>query len=299
MNIWENTIPLRKVIPICEYNDSFLYEIIEDYKDAETEAEKDTIFSSFCSSVWASDNKRKIYTKYIKFKVDRNLLQTEPGQVFAAWSDIGYKYYKSVTRDENWRSVLRQKINNIYTRYFDKEVILNKEYVSLLKTPKQLYYQWLSGIDMDAEAVSETIHDAIAKAEKTKIRLQMEKMSLPWNEYKSICEKFLLQAFKNCKRLEEYEDQTKLNTSLDFISEDHFYVSYLCRTLENYFRNYQKTYYHVRRGQGITYSRCKQCRAIIEKTGNKRLYCDRCAEERKKNSWKKASQKYRNKSVIK
>ncbi|WP_300957842.1 hypothetical protein, partial [Phocaeicola sartorii] len=41
-------------------------------------------------------------------------------------------YYKSMTKDENWCPMIRQKINNIYTRYFDKEVILSKEYMDLL-----------------------------------------------------------------------------------------------------------------------------------------------------------------------
>ena len=163
---------------IYEYDDPFLYEIIEDYKEAKTEEEKDEIFNSFCSSIWSSDNKRRIYKKSIRFNVRKDLLQTELGQVFDVWSDIEYTYYKSMTKDENWHSIIRQKINNIYTRYFDKEVILNKEYMNLLKIPKKLYYQWISGIDMNAETVTELIDDAIDNARKTKSKLQQEKMSL-------------------------------------------------------------------------------------------------------------------------
>lgn len=74
--------------------------------------------------------------KTIHFKVRKDLLNTELGQVFDTWSRIEYRYYKSMTKDENWCAIIRQKINNIYTRYFDKEVILNKEYMDLLKKPK-------------------------------------------------------------------------------------------------------------------------------------------------------------------
>ena len=198
---------------------------------------------------------------------------------------------KSMTKDENWCSIIRQKINNIYTRYFDREVVLSKEYMDLLKAPKKLYYQWISGIDMDAETVTEIIDDAIDNAGKVKVKLQKEKMSLSWNEYKKVVEEFLRRCFDNCKLIGKYEDKTKINTMLDFLTEDHFYVGYICRTLDNYFKNYQKEYYGVRRGHGNIYSRCKQCGSVIEKTGNKRLYCDQCARERELQRYKKYNQK--------
>lgn len=279
------------MIHIYECEDLFLYEIIDDYKEAKTEEEKDDIFKSFCPSIWSSGNKRRIYKKSIKFNVRKDLLQTELGQVFDTWSDVEYTYYKSMTKDENWCSIIRQKINNIYTRYFDKEVILGKEYMDLLKTPKKLYYQWISGIDMNVDTVTEIIDDVIDNAEKVKAKLQKEKMSLSWNDYKKIVEEFLRRCFDNCKLIGEYEDKTKINTMLDFLTEDHFYVGYICRTLENYFKNYQKEYYGVRRGHGNIYSRCKQCGFLIEKTGNKRLYCDKCARERKLERYKKYNQK--------
>ena len=281
------------MIHIYECDDSFLYEIIEDYKESKTEEEKDEIFRSFCSSIWSSDNKRRIYKKSVRFNVRKDLLQTELGQVFDTWSDIEYTYYKSMTKDENWRFIIRQKVNNIYTRYFDKEVILGKEYMSLLKVPKKLYYQWISGIDMETTTVTGIIDDAIDNAGKVKLRLQKEKMSLSWNEYKKFVEDFLMRCFDNCRLIGEYEDNTKINTRLDFLTEDHFYVSYICRTLEGYFKNYQKEYYGVRRGHGNIYSRCKQCGSIIEKSGNKRMYCTKCAIEKERKRKREIAHKYR------
>lgn len=285
------------MIHIYECDDSFLYEIIEDYKESETEEEKDEIFRSFCSSIWSSDNKRRIYKKSLRFNVRKDLLQTELGQVFDVWSDIEYTYYKSMTKDENWQSIIRQKINNIYTRHFDKEVILGKEYMSLLKTPKKLYYQWISGIDMEAVTVTEIIDDAIDNAEKVKLRLQKEKMSLSWNEYKKVVEDFLRRCFNNCQLIGEYEDNTKINTRLDFLTEDHFYVGYMCRTLECYFKNYQKDYYSVRRGHRNIYSRCKQCGSITEKTNNRTLYCKKCSKEINRTKTRQRMQNMRNNNV--
>lgn len=279
------------MIHIYECDNSFLYEIIEDYKEAKTDEEKNEIFKSFCSSIWSSDNKRRIYKKSIRFNVRKDLLNTELGQVFDTWSDIEYIYYKSMTKDENWNSIIRQKINNIYTRYFDKKVILGKEYMDLLKTPKKLYYQWISGIDMEAETVTEIIDDAIDSAEKVKAKLQQEKMSLPWNEYKKVVEDFLKRCFDNCKLIGEYEDKTRISTRLDFLTEDHFYVGYICKSLEGEILKWQKKYYGIRDHK--KYSRCKQCGSIIEKTGNKRMYCYKCAKEKERERKRKIAYKYR------
>lgn len=286
---------LRQVKVIYECNDSFLYEIIEDYKEARSEEEKNEIFNSFCSSIWASDNKRRIYKKAIRFNIRKDLLHTELGQIFDQWSGVEYTYYRATTKDENWHSIIRQKINNIYTRYFDKEIILDKEYIELLKTPKKLYYQWASGMDMRAESVTENIVDAINKADLLKEKLQKEKMSLSWSGYKKIVDEFLRRCFDNCKLIGEYEDKTQLSTMLNFLSEDNFYVGYICKSLNGEILKWQKRYYNIREHK--KYSRCKQCGAIIEKTNNRTLYCRNCYKEINQKDARNRMKRYRNKNV--
>ena len=273
------------MIHIYDYRETFLYEIIEEYKEVKTQEEKDEIFNSFCSSIWKSDNKRRTYTKSIHFNVKKDLLQTELGQVFNTWSSVEYRYYKSMTKDENWCSIIRQKINNIYTRYFDKEVILNKEYMNLLKKPKQLYLDWISGVEMDSDTVTQIIDVAIDESSKLKQRFQMEKMTLSWNEYKKVIEGFLRKCFDNCKLIDEYEDKTQIINNFDFVTEDHFYVGYINRSLDGEIKKYQKRYYSLPQSSRKGYSRCKRCGGIIERKNrydHSSMYCAECKKERRK-----------------
>ena len=154
----------------------YLYEIIDDYKNAQTTEEKNEIFNSFCSSVWGSKNKRRVYNKQIKFKVRSDLLETDIGQIFNTWSEIDYIGYKAMSKGFDWVSLIRQKVNNLYTRYCDKEVILNKDYMELLRTPKNLYFRWTKGFELNANELTSLIEDSIYKAANLKTYYQKQKM---------------------------------------------------------------------------------------------------------------------------
>ena len=260
--------------------DKYLYEIIDDYKKADSEEEKNEIFNSFCSSIWKNKNKRRITNKQIKFKVRSDLLKTEIGQIFNTWSEVEYVSYKSMVKDTDWCSLIRQKINNIYTKYFDNEVILNKDYMNLLKTPYNLYYRWIKGINMDAKELTDAIEDSIDKAAELKSIYQKQKMDLSWNEYKKVIEGYLRNIFENCKLIEDYENENLTNKYIyNFATEDNFYIKYICKSIESYMLNYQKEYYGLQRGRNKQYKRCKECGALIEKTNNRVMYCKDCAKK--------------------
>lgn len=288
MNIWENIMSLRRQANI----DKYLYEIIDEYKNTDSEEEKNEIFKSFCSSIWASENKRRIYTKTIRYSVRKDLLDTDIGQVFDVWSEVEYKGYKSMSKETDWCSLIRQKINNLYTRYFDKEVILKSDYMNLLKTPKKLYYQWIDGIEMEADELTTIIDDALDDAEKLRIIYQKQKMELSWNDYKSVIEGFLQRCFDNCKLIEDYEDKSKINM-YDFMNEDNFYVGYICKTLESYMQNYQKEFYGLKRGRNKSYKHCKICGSLIENDAKNRQYCNTCKRNKELEKYQKYNQKRR------
>ena len=100
--------------------------------------EKDEIFASFCHEIWSNENKRRVYTKKIRFTIRKDLADTKIGQLFDRFSSLEYKGCKSLSKETDWCTLIRQKINNLYSRYFDPEIILEKEYLDLLATPKKL-----------------------------------------------------------------------------------------------------------------------------------------------------------------
>lgn len=272
--------------------DKYLYEIIEEYKDAQSIEEKNEIFNLFCSSIWSSTNKRRIYTKTIRFKVRDDLLDTKVGQIFNSWSEVNYIGYKATTKDTDWCNLIRQKINNLYTRYFDDEVILKKDYMDLLKTPYNLYYRWIKGAEMNSDELIDVIEDSIYKASELKSTYQKQKMKLSWNEYKEIVEKFLRRAFGNCKLIEDYEMENLTSEYIyELSNEDNFYIKYFCNSLEGEMLKWQKRYYGIRDHQ--SYKRCKECGDLIEYVGNKKIYCNECAKKRKKKSDRISDKKYK------
>lgn len=273
--------------------DKYLYEIIDDYKNASSDKEKSEIFKDFCSSLWGSKNKRRIYNKTIKFKVRNDLIKSEIGQIFNAWSEIDYVGYKAMCKDTEWYDLIRQKINNLYTRYCDENVVLKKDYMDLLKTPYTLYYRWIKGVEMDANELINIIDESIHKANELKIVYQKQKMKKSWSEYKTKIEEFLLRAFNNCKLIEDYEQENLTNKYIyELATEDNFYIKYICDSLEGEMLKWQKQYYGVKDHK--KYKHCEECGALIEKTNNRIQYCEDCKRGMELERYKKYNKKRNN-----
>lgn len=277
--------------------ENYLYEIMDDYKNADSEKEKDTLLNLFFTSIWTSNNKRRVYNKLIRFTIDKDLLETDIGQVFDTWSEIEYKGYKSMSKETDWCSLIRQKINNLYTIHFDKEAVLKQDYINLLSTPKRYYYQWIDGMEMNPNELTTIIDDALDAANKLKATYQNQKMEISWNEYKKIIEGFIVKIFNSSILIEDYEDKTKLNNIYDFVNEDNFYISYFCKSLELYLLNYTKEYYGLKRGRNKSYKRCTVCGALIQIESKKDFstkYCKLCSNNVVKEQTRLRVQKFRN-----
>lgn len=272
--------------------ESYFYEVIEDYKEAVPE-EQDAIFRTFCTALWANSNTRRIYTKAISFQVRKDLLHTELGQVFDAWSEVTYHSYKSLSKETDYMSLLRQKINNLYTRYFDKKVILQSDYLDLLKTPKRLYLSWLEGTEMSAEEATIAIDDAIAASVKCKEWYQKQKIDLSWADYQLIIEDILRKAFDHAKYAEEYEASPDTALCYEFLAEDNLYIKYFCHYLECELKQWQYRHYGVRAHQPMM--RCQVCGGLTEKKGRNQKYCKACLCNRRR----EINHNYYSKTVLK
>jgi len=275
----ENIIFLRKVTLIYDRDEVYLYEILDDYREADDKKKK-KIFKSFCSSIWSCDNKRRVFNRDIKFSVDSRYLKTEIGEIFNSWSSISYITYKSMSKELDYASLIRQKVNNIYCIMFDKDVCQRKDYMKLIKTPKTLYFRWIKGEEYESEALTNTIDDAMSQAVSLKEKYSMQKLDLSWIEYKSLIETCFLRIFNNCIGLDDYEDKSKITVQTEVWHEDNFYISYFCKMLDGYLRNYQKKYYGLyvpgSRNKYIL-KRCTKCGSLYNQKKRNQKLCQKCA----------------------
>jgi hypothetical protein len=262
--------------------DKYLYEILDDYKDAVSEEEKDSIVKSFMKLIWSNRNKRNTYLKEIRFSVTHSLLETDIGKIFNTYTEISYMGYKSMTKDTDFVSLIRQKINNLYTNLCDEEVCLKKEYMDLLKKPKQMYYRWKNGEEFNPESLKECIENILEQSIKVKEKYSKQKMKITWNDYKKIITPYFKRMFDNFIPLEQYEDKTVLTLTTDLWCEDNYCIAYLCKGLDGYFKNYQKKYYGLPQSSRNEYKRCLKCGCLLISSSKTcpTKYCDVCKKER-------------------
>ena len=254
-------------------NEFYLYEIIEDYQNASSPEEQNAIFHSFCDALWENGSDRTLCTRAVRFRVRKDLLHTGPGQVFDRWSNLKYTGYHAKSPQTDWCSLIRQKINNLYTRYFDRQVVLDKEYLALLNTPKRLYFRWTAGDNADPEETSAAIQGALAQAEALKVRCQQQKMQLSWTDYQRLIEEILLRTMKNC-RPQIANEPSAYSPMYDFMDEDHLYIRYFCRCLEGELLKWQKQYYGL--NDHKKYRRCQDCQCLFELRSYNQKRCSRC-----------------------
>jgi hypothetical protein len=275
----------------------YLYEILDDYKDTVNDKEKEEIIKAFMKLIWASKNKRNTYLKDIRFSVSKSLLDTDIGKIFNTYSEISYTAYKSMTKDTDFISLIRQKTNNLYTNLCDGDVCLKKEYMDLIKQPKQMYYRWRSGEECDAATLTSSIENILEKADQVKEKYCKQKMNISWNDYKKLIVPYFKRMFDNFIPLDQFEDKSKFILDTDLWTEDNFAVSYLCKGLDGYMRNYQKEYYGIARGRNMNLVYCECGRRYNKKTNNQK-YCPTCQKKIQQEKTNIRVKKYRNKCNV-
>lgn len=257
-----------------DINDKYLYEILDDFKDAQSEEEKNNIINEFMKLIWASKNKRVVNKKYITFKVLSGLLDTDIGKIFNKYSSIEYTSYKSMSKQQDFVNLIRQKINNLYTNHCDGRVCIRKEYMDLIKKPKQMYYRWKNGEEFDTNTLTSQIEEIMKQSEVVKEKYAKQKMDIEWYKYKTLITPYFKRMFENYIPLEDFEDKTKLVINSESWNEDNFAIAYLCKGLDGYMRNYQKKYYRLPRNKKYDYCECGGM--FVQNDKNNKFKCDVC-----------------------
>lgn len=274
-----------------DIENKYLYEILDDYKEVSSSKEKDEILDEFMKLLWSSKNKRRIFQRDIKFCVLKSWLETEIGQILNTYSVMSYTSYRSMSKDTDFVSLLRQKINNIYTNLCDGRVCLKKEYMDLIKFPKQTYYRWKAGEEFDATALVSQIDENLAKLESVKEKYAKQKMNISWNVYKELIRGYFKRMFENYIPLEYFEDKSMLTIDIDTWSEDNFAIAYFCKGLDGYMRNYQKKYYGLyvlSNKDNVKHKRCLNCGNMFivhNKCDYSSKYCNVCKAMKKKEKY--------------
>ncbi len=279
----------------------YLYEILEDYQFATTDAEKEEIFSSFCQKIWEHPNQRTITEKPITFRIKPTLLKTEIGEVFSNYTSIPRNVCPSTTKNTGFASLIRQKLNNIYTYFFDENICSRKEYLDLLRLPKKLYFQWESFLGkgepewiLSPKELSNTLEQAMADAKRLKETCAREKMKLSWEEYKQVAEGYFRRLFEHYQPLEEYQTDHALVLQTGTWNEDNFCISYFCSGLHGYFKNYQKSYYGLYNANSrrkTSYSRCACGNLFLQNRQRNRRLCDTCRKQSRSQSYSRYNEK--------
>lgn len=254
----------------------FLYEVLEDHHDELSEKSRINIWQALCKRLWATPNERETATAYATFSVPAKL-QGGLADLFRQHCRIPYLVARTSTTEKDGWSLLRQKVNNLYSRYCDADIITSREYRDAVFAIKSLYFAWRRGeIFLTVDELKNKIAEAKQKAEVIRQTAAREKMRLSWEEYQFKVEEFLLRCMENYKPIAASGTFT---VEVSYWSEDNYCVRYLCRCLDGYMKNYQKEYYGCKRGN-YKYARCS-CGAMFVVRGRNHKYCDVCSYKRK------------------
>ena len=283
------------MIRLYNIDGKYLYEVLDDYKTSENQ---DEIFRCFIDKIWHSSNTRQIYTKYIRFTILPEIVDTDVGRVFYNYINIPYIASKTMTSNTDYISLIRQKINNIYNNYCEPRLCTRKDYMELLHMPKTTYYRWEKYHDEnDIDDLENRIRENLNKAQELKNQYSKQKMQLTWKQFKPFVEEYLRRGFNNYIPLDEFENKEQFVLDTDLWTEDNFAIRYLCRCLQNGIKDYQKKYYGLPIIGSLDkrkYKRCIDCGNLflIDGIVKNKKRCDECQKKLRDQQNKRKSAKY-------
>lgn len=264
----------------------FLNQLLEEYKESK---DKDAIMEEFLTALWKNKCVFRKYKKYYTYKVNSNLLGNRQDLIdlFTKYNRVEYTVCKSYySRTADYIDYIRIHINNMYGYLFDNDVYYKSDYYKLLITPKREYFKAINfikdGGDVSSININETkskIEDAFARADIIKRQSINRKHQMKWPQYKKLINTYIKRIFDNYIPVEEYEKEYRwdMKVSVDGWSEDNYIISYICKSLTGYMKNYINKLNGIKKHK--RYKECIMCGRLIEDTVSNKKYCPQCAKE--------------------
>jgi hypothetical protein len=279
----------------------FLNHILDEYKEVD-DSEKDRILNDFIGCLWNSKCFFRKYKRYYTYDIREEILDGRRDliELFNKYTRIEYNVCQSyILKNLSSVDYIRIHINNMYGLLFDKDVYYDEEYYKLLKTPKNEYFKVVKykkehgNVDnISIKKIKINIDSAFKKAEIIKQKSIDKKHNIKFEWYKNLINSSVRSIFNNYISVEEYEN--KYGWDLDIIvdgwHEDNYIISYFCKSLTGYMRNY------IRKIKTGKYRHCVNCGLLISPTNNKMKYCQQCAREAELEKYRRYNikRKYKN-----
>lgn len=143
----------------------FLYEVLEDHHDELSEKSRINIWQALCKRAMG-------HTKRARNRDDlRYVFRTRQATGRTCRRSrqhcrIPYLVARTSTTEKDGWSLLRQKVNNLYSRYCNADIITSREYRDAVFAVKSLYFAWRSGeIFLTVDELKNKIAEVKQKAE--------------------------------------------------------------------------------------------------------------------------------------
>ncbi len=253
----------------------FLNQLLEEYKVSDRKQE---ILEEFLQILWNNKYIFQKYKKYFRYKVNSNLLdnRTDLIELFNKYSEIEYVVCRSYYKKKlDPISYIRIHINNMYGYLFDKDVYYDSRYYKLLLTPKREYFRLVNNKnqhgnldDVNYDEVKRTLEEALQEAELIKLDSINKKYDMKFSQYKQLINSYIKRIFDNYTSVEEYENKYgwNLDVKVDGWLEDNYVISYFCKSLTGYLKNYIRSI-------KMPVKKCMICGANIPR---RNTYCNSC-----------------------
>ena len=254
----------------------YIYEYMEDYQIAETEADKKRAVMNFCAHLWESEPGRRAQVQTEEFDPEE-IQDSNVREIFREYSKTVYWQAITKTKSISSMEILKQRINNLYTIFCDRTLCLERGYLAGLMYPLKLFKQYTRSPDKySAPEIARLLKESSDKTDRIFRENTGRKMDMTWPAFKRFVEDRMVVIFQNYQ--EPGWDFSGRMVLSDFINTDHYLISYISSSLTGYLKNERLEFHGIRRGHN--YEPCHHCGIGFVEIDSPGAHCIRCAQKK-------------------